>query len=57
MLCALDPDSERYMIYMFYMVNKAAVPSAFSLQPSAWFRSIPIPIPIPTPIRTWTLNP
>ena len=26
-------DSERYMIYMSYMVNKAAVPSVFSLQP------------------------
>jgi len=26
-----------YMIYMSYMVNKAAVPSAFSLQPSACF--------------------
>jgi len=40
---------------MFYMVEKAAVPSAFSLQSSAWFR--PIPIPIPIPIRAWTLNP
>jgi len=26
-----------YMPYMFYMVEKASVPSAFSLQPSAWF--------------------
>jgi len=25
------------MSYMAYMVEKASVPSAFSLQPSAWF--------------------
>jgi len=36
-----DNDSElNYMSYMLYMVEKAAVPSAFSLQPSAWFYNL-----------------